>query len=139
MYKQELETINAVYGVTRLRRMEDLIAVEEGWDTQGGKRLNPESLAMFMRFTERFGKVADDLAIFMTNEGNLEVNWSTWNTVAKTQCRGNLTKHCTLTFFANHIDVYRDAHVDNDDWTTTLESPELASVIEEYRTHRLRG
>lgn len=124
-----LDKINEVYGVTRMRRMEDLY--------RGAQAPNPVSVERFLEFTERFGKVADDMAIFLTNDGNLQVNWSTWNHNAHTQRRGYLTKHCRLTFFAEEIEVYRDAGVDQQPWITTLESQELSDVIDLYRTHRL--
>lgn len=136
-YEQELQKIKEVYGVDRWSRMTDLVKMEDNWNGSGAKALNTATMQMFMAFTERFGKVADDIALFLDEDGNLVINWSYFIDDPKKQRRGGLTRHVHLCFCPDGPELFLDEYRDQDAKLISIEDPEFIGVIEKYRTHRL--
>ena len=132
-----LATITAVYGIGRASRMKDLYAVEDGWDGSDAKKMNDQSVARFLEFTERFGKVADDIALFLDNDGNLDINWSYFIDDVKKQRRCGNSRHVQLCFKPDGILLFLDEFRDDEAKLVSIDSQELIDVIEKYRTHRL--
>lgn len=125
------------YGVGRASRMADLFAMQDGWDGKDAKSINYQSVYDFLKFTERFGKVADDLALFLDLDGNLEVNWSYFIDDVKKHRRCGNSRHVQLCFQPDGISLFLDEFREEDARLVTLDSIELSDVIEKYRTHRL--
>lgn len=132
-----IETITAVYGIGRASRMKDLYAVEDGWDGKDAKKMDNESVARFLEFTERFGKVADDIALFLDDDGNLDINWSYFIDDVRKQRRCGNSRHVSLGFKPEGIMLFLDEFRDEDAKLVAMDSQELIDVIEKYRTHRL--
>ena len=59
-------------GVDRLERFGQLRA---NWDGQGAHTLNDDSVAAFSQFFRDTGLRPDGLAVFMSRQGNVAVNW----------------------------------------------------------------
>lgn len=138
MEKQEvLETITAVYGIGRASRMKDLYAIEDGWDGSDAKKMNEGSLAMFLEFTERFGKVADDIALFLDHDGNLDTNWSYFMDDVRRHGRCRNSRHVHINFCPDGPRVFLDEYRDQEPRLLAMDSQEFMDVIEKYRTHRL--
>lgn len=129
--------VQEAYGVGRASRMADLFAMQDGWDGKDAKAISNQSVFAFLAFTERFGKVADDLALFLDSDGNLEVNWSYFIDDVKKHRRCGNSRHVQLCFQPDGISVFLDEFREEDARLVTLDSPELSDVIEKYRTHRL--
>lgn len=132
-----IHKVQEIYGVGRASRMQDLYAMEDGWDGKDAKRLSDQSIFMFLSFTERFGKVADDIAMFLDPDGNLDINWSYFIDDVKKQGRCRNTRHVQILFCPGGPEVFLDEFRDQEAKPMTLDSPELIAVIEKYRTHRL--
>ena len=132
-----IETITAIYGIGRTSRIKDLYAVKDGWDGADAKKMSSDSVAMFLEFTERFGKVADDIAMFLDPDGNLDINWSYFIDDVKKQGRCCNTRHVAITFYPDSLEIFLDEFRDQEPKIMALDSQELFDVIEKYRTHRL--
>ena len=132
-----IHRVKEVYGIGRASRMSDLFLMEDGWDGKDAKRLNDPSIFMFMAFTERFGKVADDVAMFLDSDGNLDINWSYFIDDVRKQGRCRNSRHVQILFCPGGPEVFLDEFRDQDAKPMALDSQELADVIEKYRTHRL--
>lgn len=59
-------------GVERLERFKKLRA---NWDLQGARPLDTDSLAAFSQFFRDTGLEPEGLAVFMSRDGNVMVNW----------------------------------------------------------------
>ncbi|MDP1691455.1 MAG: hypothetical protein Q8L49_05820 [Burkholderiaceae bacterium] len=59
-------------GLERLERFKKLLA---NWDLQGARPLDTDSLAAFSQFFRDTGLKPDGLALFMSRNGNIVVNW----------------------------------------------------------------
>lgn len=129
--------MHVTYGVGRASRMADLFALQDGWDGKDAKSINYQSVYAFLKFTERFGKVADDLALFLDPDGNLDVNWSYFIDDVKKQRRCGNSRHVQLCFQPDGILLFLDEFRDQEARLVTLDSQELIDVIEKYRTYRL--
>ncbi|MEG0868350.1 MAG: hypothetical protein RSG77_14985 [Hafnia sp.] len=136
IYEEELSVINAVYGIGRQSRMKDLVAFQDNWDGRGAKALLPESMALFMRFIERFGKVADDLSLFLSHEGHLLISWSFWVNDPAIQRRGGLTRRVDIEFTKTNILYFRYG-MDKGDTTVAPDGDEIKALVERYRSHHL--
>lgn len=136
-YSVAIYRVQEVYGVGRASRMADLFAMQDGWDGQDAKSISHQSVYAFLQFTERFGKVADDLALFLDADGNLEVNWSYFIDDVKKHRRCGNSRHVQLGFKPEGISLFLDEFREEDARLVSLDSPELIDVIEKYRTHRL--
>lgn len=132
-----IHRVKEVYGIGRASRMADLFAMKDGWDGESAKRLNDPSIFQFLAFTERFGKVADDIAMFLDPDGNLDINWSYFITDVKKGGRCGNTRHVAITFYPDGLEVFLDEFRDQEPKMMALDSQELFDVIEKYRTHRL--
>lgn len=132
-----IHRVNEVYGVGRASRMSDLFMMKDGWDGKDAKRLNDSSIFMFLEFTERFGKVADDIAMFLDPDGNLDINWSYFIEDVRKHGRCRNTRHVQILFCPNGPEVFLDEFRDQEAKQMLLDSQELRDVIEKYRTHRL--
>ena len=127
-YENELNVIAERYGIGRKNRMQDLMTLH-------GSAFPALSLQQFMAFTERFGKVADDLAFFLSDEGNLLASWSFWVNDPARQRRGGLTRRVDLEFAPDQIRYFR--YSIDEAWTSlALDSEALKMLVEEHRTHR---
>lgn len=135
MHEFELNLVESTYGIGRRSRMQDLVALTDGWDGGGAKALRPEALAQFISFTKRFGKVADDLAIFVSPDGGLLVGWSYWINDPARQRRGGLTRRIDLQFHGDELSYSR--YEFSEGWVTTdVTSEAFAMLIDQYRSHR---
>lgn len=132
-----IHRIKEVYGIGRSSRMADLFLLKDGWDGKDAKSLNHPSVGMFLEFTERFGKVADDIAMFLDPDGNLDINWSYFvDDVTKHRRCGN-SRHVQLCFQPDGVLLFLDEFRDQEARVVAMDSQELNDVIEKYRTHRL--
>lgn len=127
-YENELNVIAERYGIGRKNRMQDLMMLH-------GSAFPALSLQQFMAFTERFGKVADDLAFFLSDDGNLLASWSFWVTDPARQRRGGLTRRVDLEFAPDQIRYFR--YSIDEAWTSLApDSEALKRLVDEHRTHR---
>ncbi|MBI6727329.1 hypothetical protein YA0089_27315 [Pseudomonas viridiflava] len=135
MSEGEISFFESIYGIGRRSRMLDLIALKDGWDGNNAKALRPEALAQFIAFTECFGKVADDLAMFLSPDGGLLVGWSYWINDPARQRRGGLTRRIDLQFHGDELSYSR--YEFNEGWVTAdVASEAFATLIDQYRSHR---
>lgn len=138
MYEKELNIVQALYGIGRRSRLQDLMASADGWDGKDAKKLQPGAIDFFMAFTERFGKLADDLAMFLDYEGSLLVGWSYWINDPARQRRGGLTRRIDLRFSADGVS-YSRAEFDDDWIETDMASEALIHLIKQYRSYQPPG
>jgi hypothetical protein len=134
-YKNELKLIGDLYGIGRQSRMIDLIEANQGVGVETHKSLHPHSMTQFIRFSELFGKVSDDLAIFLTDDGYLTVGWSNWLNDPSRQRRGGLTRRANLEFTPTTVHFWHTG-LDEGRVACSVDSDYLKQLIELYRTHR---
>jgi len=82
--------------VESLNRLVSLSELQDGWDCGEGFALCSESLDCFERFVNSYWneKVPEDVSLFLTSSGNLEIQWD----------EGNL--EIDFEFFDNHIEYF---------------------------------
>lgn len=118
------------YTIDRVRRLTDLATMVP--------HLSVASLEQFAAFTEYYGKVADDLSFFVSDDGALATNWSTPIEDITLGGRRKNWRTFWITFRGDYIetsgpdtsDVTR-IHGENG-WRHVMDD-----VIDLYRTHRL--
>ena len=62
-------------GTAGLKRLENFLRLQAGWDGRASKPINLNSIAVFSGFFAETGLRPDQLGIFMSNQGNVVVNW----------------------------------------------------------------
>lgn len=134
-YKSELKLISDLYGADRQSRMIDLIEAHHGCGVETQKSLNPESMRQFIRFSELFGKISNDLAIFLTDDGHLTVGWANWLNDPSRQRRGGLTRRANLEFTPTAVRFWHTG-VDDGQGEFLVDGDGLRHVIDSYRTYR---
>lgn len=69
------EAARLALGEDGVERMERFAKLRANWDAQGARTLNDDSVAAFSQFFRDTGLRPDGLAVFMSQQGNVTVNW----------------------------------------------------------------
>lgn len=133
--KTIIETLTPIYPRDRIRRLEDLLKVEDGWNGEGARGLSNEALCIFTQFSLKYKCIAYDLGMFVEEDGSLMV---TWNAPIEDIREGGRRRNSYIIdmIFSHEGCVFYPSKNDPTH-VYTLDDPAFEAVIDRYRTCRV--